>query len=73
VVPQRGLREAGGFSPNGFPFLNGLSDPDRFRLVTVLLNGNPVSTYIIVGGPKATSEHSAFAQNSPYGVNRLRD
>ena len=44
--------EAGGFSPNGFPFLNGLSDPDRFRRVTVLPNGNPVFNYIIAGGPK---------------------
>ncbi|MFM9976690.1 MAG: TonB-dependent receptor [Sphingomonadaceae bacterium] len=44
--------EAGGFSPNGFPFLNGLSDPDRFRLVTVLPNGNPVFNYIIAGGPR---------------------
>ena len=26
--------EAGGFCPNGFPFLNGLSDPGRFRQVT---------------------------------------
>lgn len=42
--------EAGGFSPNGFPFLNGLSDPSRFRLVTVLPNGNPVYNYIIAGG-----------------------
>lgn len=44
--------EAGGFSPNGFPFLNGLSDPDRFRLVTVLPSGNPVFNYVIAGGPK---------------------
>ncbi len=44
--------EAGGFSPNGFPFPNGLSNPDRFRLVTVLPNGNPVFNYIIAGGPK---------------------
>ena len=41
--------EAGGFSPNGFPFLNGLSDPGRFRQVTILPNGNPVYNYIIAG------------------------
>ena len=41
--------EAGGFSPNGFPFLNGLSDPGRFRQVTILPNGNPVFNYIIAG------------------------
>ena len=42
--------EAGGFSPNGFPFLNGLSDPSRFRQVATLPNGNPVFNYIIAGG-----------------------
>ncbi len=44
--------EAGGFSPNGFPFLNGLSDPQRFRQVTTLPNGNPVYNFIIAGGSR---------------------
>ncbi len=51
--------EAGGFSPNGFPFLNGLSDPARFRQVTTLPNGNPVYNYIIAGGA------SKFRANIP--------
>ena len=57
--------EAGGFSPNGFPFLNGLSDPGRFRRVTILPNGNPVYNYIIAGKGSTGRSYSANIPLSP--------
>ena len=57
--------EAGGFSPNGFPFLNGLSDPGRFRQVTILPNGNPVYNYIIAGKGSTGQTYSANIPLSP--------
>lgn len=57
--------EAGGFSPNGFPFLNGLSDPGRFRRVTILPNGNPVYNYIIAGRGSTGQTYRANIPLSP--------
>lgn len=57
--------EAGGFSPNGFPFLNGLSDPGRFRQVTILPNGNPVYNYIIAGKGSTGQTYSSNIPLSP--------
>ena len=57
--------EAGGFSPNGFPFLNGLSDPGRFRQVTTLPNGNPVFNYIIAGKGSTGQTYSSNIPLSP--------
>ena len=57
--------EAGGFSPNGFPFLNGLSDPGRFRRVTILPNGNPVFNYIIAGKGSTGQTYSSNIPLSP--------
>ena len=57
--------EAGGFSPNGFPFLNGLSDPGRFRRVTILPNGNPVFNYIIAGEGSTGQSYSSNIPLSP--------
>ena len=57
--------EAGGFSPNGFPFLNGLSDPGRFRRVTILPNGNPVFNYIIAGEGSTGQTYSSNIPLSP--------
>ena len=57
--------EAGGFSPNGFPFPNGLSDPGRFRRVTILPNGNPVFNYIIAGKGSTGQTYSANIPLSP--------
>lgn len=57
--------EAGGFSPNGFPFPNGLSDPGRFRRVTILPNGNPVFNYIIAGKGENGERYSANIPLSP--------
>ncbi len=57
--------EAGGFSPNGFPFPNGLSDPGRFRRVTVLPNGNPVFNYIIAGKGSGGQNYTANIPLSP--------
>ena len=57
--------EAGGFSPNGFPFLNGLSDPGRFRRVTILPNGNPVFNYIIAGQGSTGQTYTANIPLSP--------
>ena len=57
--------EAGGFSPNGFPFLNGLSDPGRFRRVTILPNGNPVFNYIIAGKGSTGQNYSSNIPLSP--------
>jgi iron complex outermembrane receptor protein len=57
--------EAGGFSPNGFPFLNGLSDPGRFRQVTILPNGNPVFNYIIAGEGSTGETYRANIPLSP--------
>ena len=48
-APRDFVCESGGFSPNGFPFPNGLTDPDRFRQV---LAGAAIYNYIIAGGPK---------------------
>ena len=57
--------EAGGFSPNGFPFLNGLSDPGRFRRVTILPNGNPVFNYIIAGKGSTGQTYTSNIPLSP--------
>ena len=57
--------EAGGFSPNGFPFLNGLSDPGRFRQITTLPNGNPVFNYIIAGKGSTGQKYSSNIPLSP--------
>ena len=60
--------EAGGFSPNGFPFLNGLSDPGRFRRVTILPNGNPVFNYIIAGQGSTGQTYTSNIPLSPKWV-----
>ena len=60
--------EAGGFSPNGFPFLNGLSDPGRFRQITTLPNGNPVFNYIIAGKGSTGQTYSSNIPLSPKWV-----
>ena len=54
--------EAGGFSPNGFAFPNGLSDPGRFRQI---VSGAPVYNYIIAGTGSTGQRYSANIPLSP--------
>ena len=54
--------ESGGFGPNGFPFPNGLSDPDRFRQV---LATAPVYNYLIAGTGASGRKYSANIPLTP--------
>lgn len=54
--------EAGGFSPSGFAFPNGLTDPGRFRQI---VPGAPVYNYLIAGTGSDGKHYSANIPLSP--------
>jgi len=54
--------ESGGFSPSGYGFPNGLSDPGRFRQV---VPGAPIYNYIIAGTGSTGQRYSANIPLSP--------